>query len=578
MENSPRNQSEEEKALAAKAEALDDDDEDEEKTEKKKSTPHAALGVELEEIRSDANKEKPRLSITDRLLESIGAKSEEEVEVSDSKEQTESEKEKVAGQTQETIMPLRADEAHDLKDGDVVEVTSESASDTLASYRYESTTLVPEETIEAANWEDEPSTKEPAELHSSSEEAGELAEDHEAFAEISHSSEDAVEEEADYMEPELLEDGLGGEGLPEPPEDEPPQHSGSGAGSGSSGSFGGGGGSAERPWYDSAAADRARQAELNEAEYRGQKIGLRHGLAAGLTFGWLFGRRGKKKQAKEHINELKTKDREIKSLKNEQYSTAAHLKAVKRTQEQLSSHIRQQELKPATSPENMSQRQSKLENVSKNITKTLEKYPTPAMIEVATVSAALTAVERSSKTITKAETAKKHENSQKIENAPENQEVTDETYHVADGRRVETSAWHRIEIDEKTGKAVENPEIAYGEEFKHERRQEILRVSADDDTKEDFTAAKKPTKATHQQEAAAHVARIGGLAAASYVHEDQTYANTKQRETGLAALPAHANTKEVKMTDSLMHYASMPIIWVVAVVIVVIMFILGALN
>lgn len=60
--------------------------------------------------------------------------------------------------------------------------------------------------------------------------------------------------------------------------------------------------------------------------------------------------------------------------------------------------------------------------------------------------------------------------------APKQQpENIDEPLEVSPDRRVETSSWHRIEVDKKTGKAVENPELAYGEEFQKEQHQEQLR-------------------------------------------------------------------------------------------------------
>ncbi len=46
---------------------------------------------------------------------------------------------------------------------------------------------------------------------------------------------------------------------------------------------------------------------------------------------------------------------------------------------------------------------------------------------------------------------------------------------VRPDRRVETSAWHRIEVDKKTGRPVEDPTIAYGKEFTNEQHQEQLR-------------------------------------------------------------------------------------------------------
>lgn len=47
------------------------------------------------------------------------------------------------------------------------------------------------------------------------------------------------------------------------------------------------------------------------------------------------------------------------------------------------------------------------------------------------------------------------------------------------GRRVETSAWHRIELDAKTGKPVENPTLEYGREYHQERHPEAAPIDQD---------------------------------------------------------------------------------------------------
>jgi hypothetical protein len=58
----------------------------------------------------------------------------------------------------------------------------------------------------------------------------------------------------------------------------------------------------------------------------------------------------------------------------------------------------------------------------------------------------------------------------------EKQEAIEEVQReIPNDRRIETSAWHAIEVDKKTGKAVENPTVEYGEEFKYEQHQEQLR-------------------------------------------------------------------------------------------------------
>lgn len=59
--------------------------------------------------------------------------------------------------------------------------------------------------------------------------------------------------------------------------------------------------------------------------------------------------------------------------------------------------------------------------------------------------------------------------------ADHEEQVEVEERDVPDDRRVETSAWHNIEVDKKTGKAVENPTVEYGEEFKREQEQESIR-------------------------------------------------------------------------------------------------------
>lgn len=65
------------------------------------------------------------------------------------------------------------------------------------------------------------------------------------------------------------------------------------------------------------------------------------------------------------------------------------------------------------------------------------------------------------------------------QNAPEKQNP-DIAPEIPKDHKVESSAWHHIEIDKKTGKAVEAPTVAYGEEFKREQHQEQLRRAIDE--------------------------------------------------------------------------------------------------
>lgn len=86
--------------------------------------------------------------------------------------------------------------------------------------------------------------------------------------------------------------------------------------------------------------------------------------------------------------------------------------------------------------------------------------------------------EKSTQTIPqKPETAKKAEIQPALAAKPE---VTEGGVEIPSDRRVETSAWHRIEVDKKTGKAVEDPSVAYGKEFQNEQHQEKLRKTIAD--------------------------------------------------------------------------------------------------
>jgi hypothetical protein len=78
----------------------------------------------------------------------------------------------------------------------------------------------------------------------------------------------------------------------------------------------------------------------------------------------------------------------------------------------------------------------------------------------------------------------------------------EEQPEVPADRRIETSAWHRIEIDKHTGKAVENPTVAYGEEFQHEQHQEMLRRQIEE-ASSDSESVKKRYKTTLQDDSSA---------------------------------------------------------------------------
>src|SRR4051812_47770512 len=144
MENSPRNQSEEDKAAAAKAELEDDDDEEESKHARR----HAP-GISVEKVKDDEKKaEKPRLSITDRLLESIGAKPEVDKDKTDVPEEVDSRKESEMDTVEATNLEIPAEDENVTIAGE--SPVSESSNKDLVS----------DATLETADWETEDTNQE----------------------------------------------------------------------------------------------------------------------------------------------------------------------------------------------------------------------------------------------------------------------------------------------------------------------------------------------------------------------------------------------------------------------------------
>lgn len=537
MENNPfSNQDEEDKSKVSKAE-LDDDDEDEEK--EKKHVPKRAPGISFEKIKTDDEKEKERvkrLSFTDRLLESIGVKPEKKDK--DKVEPKAEEKVDIKDATQGDKLPVEFEEDSSVAVGDEARITEQAKAGEKP---------LDQKVLEAADWEAEPTPSE-EKVEKTEPSTPEAEAD---FAEVPVATE-KDEEEIEPVDPELLETGLESESRAEPSEDEPhilgaeeaePEtadttttHYMAGGG------WAGGAGSS--PWYSAAAADRARAKALEDAENRGHRAGVRRGLGSGLLFGWMFGRHGKKKQAREFENKLKKRDQEIHELKKEQTATQQHLEAVKRTQEHLQSNIASLQENASRAPENAP---------NKKLT----------AIELAKREVALKALEKSL-------TEKSHE---KLKTETK-KVLTEEPVHVDEGKRVETSAWHRIEVDKKTGAVVKDPELAYGKEFRREQK-EVFREDVTD-TEDAFDQDKSDKRASSTVGGSAYL--LGGLAATSFDHTDSTYSSSKQ-ESGLASGPLLEKAiKNYEKKKGVLRFATSPYVWLAAVLVVAVLFLIGMLN
>ena len=286
------------------------------------------------------------------------------------------------------------------------------------------------------------------------------------------------------------------------------------------------------------AATARRQAEtanpitgrdVDDAYYRGLRRGISRGVASDALFGWWLVRRSKRAAERRGQMAIEHRDKEIKSLKKEQAIAAERLEAIKLTQE----HMAAQLLRETTAPHTAASSEV--------------LQPRPAASERAAFPP--------------------EKQPLRPELPPEARAITEETYQAPKGRRVETSAWHRYEVDEATGKAVEDPGVAYGEEFKKEQRQELLRKKLD----EKKVAASVGSAVLFgsdgvqaQAPSAAQTAQSAGKPNSS---------GTKRSSPIKAIL---ADKQYIK--QQLVRRTTDPVTWVTAVVIVVLLFILGVLS
>lgn len=229
--------------------------------------------------------------------------------------------------------------------------------------------------------------------------------------------------------------------------------------------------------------------EARRQARRAEKRGLSRGvLSGGLVGFWLGNRRGKRVTAEkleptinDHQKRLEERDRTIEELARERGAnrrlTEQRLGVIERTQREFSDFMKR------NWETRVLGKQPEKPIASTDSTKPAEVKPqakeTPLIEAYKPVFEPL--VEPIEKPA-KAEAIKNPiENQPKTEKASkpvEEQSVTEELYAVEKGHRVETSAWHRIEVDEKTGRTVEKPTIDYGEAFKREQQQEKLAANA----------------------------------------------------------------------------------------------------
>lgn len=268
--------------------------------------------------------------------------------------------------------------------------------------------------------------------------------------------------------------------------------------------------------------------ELNQETIRAEKRGLSRGVVSGALAGWWLGRRGKREAMQEAAIIIKGKNEDIKDLKANQAVAEDRLSSVERTAVALREFIsKRSKQQPEATP--VAPAEAFWETEPKPETRVEAIKPTKA-----------------EKVMEQAPN--------KSEPLPEEQPVTPEMFTVPKGRRVETSVWHRIEVDAKTGRTVEKPSVEYGKEFKREQKQEKL-----------ASEAAKP-----------HIAVQVGTALLRATKSATTKAQKLSEGMKKQNFQGLADTKYVR--SQLASYTTSPLIWVAGLVVVILLFLTGIIS
>jgi hypothetical protein len=147
---------------------------------------------------------------------------------------------------------------------------------------------------------------------------------------------------------------------------------------------------------------------------------------------------------------------------------------------------------------------------------------------------------------------------EKVMISKDSEAASEQPYSSPAGRRVETSAWHRYEIDATTGKLVDNPELAYGKEFKKEQKQERLRTATTDQ---------------------ARATSVG-----STILTGVDVAGTTQSQQASQQPDTHKTSQKGPAVDAqlisrqLMRRTTDPITWIIALLCVIFLLVIGVLR
>ncbi len=197
------------------------------------------------------------------------------------------------------------------------------------------------------------------------------------------------------------------------------------------------------------------ETEAHRRSHRAEKRGLSRGVTTGALAGWWLGRRSGRNQTERTFSQrIQTQDNQIERLGEQQKHISKTL------EERESAFQRAMDRLRSTVERNWD---TKVFNRNEPL---VEQNPAPESAPSLQAPEFPEAIAQTPEVPTSAPELPKPP----VEELP----VSEELYEAPEGRRYEASAWHRIEVDEKTGRLVEQPSTEYGEAFQQEQQQERL--------------------------------------------------------------------------------------------------------
>lgn len=233
-----------------------------------------------------------------------------------------------------------------------------------------------------------------------------------------------------------------------------------------------------------ATANMAPRQTRNQELYYVERNGVRRGVISGLLLGGMIEHFRHRRREKKLKANLEKAEKTVKRVEENQTFMQQEQQRNERESERRKTALERQIERLKSTAVEKNEPVSKLEVRSGSrrpyAVETAQNLPLQEVKREPSVSAApeaRTSQQRTERKV-KQEEAKLTPDIKKAQQAVE--EAIEEQLKVPEGHHIETSAWHSIEVDNKTGRAAENPLITYGEEFRHEQHQELLRQQAAD--------------------------------------------------------------------------------------------------